>query len=181
MTTCYNDTGKIHGMRLICRGIESEFADMPYLVLRRIRRIRSHEQVARMRIAVHEAVQENHIGQGTHGRVANVCDREAHFRNLVLLGNAAPVNKLHAQHALGCQWPHNARNVNRRIAGEIARTLLGIPRLVFEIELFAQIALDFFVHPLVIKDRGRSKAGKLVRDTRQEKRSAELAPIKIRT
>ena len=70
--------------------------------------------------------------------------------HLLRLGNFAPLDELHSQHPWTRAGPIDVRDVNAGVVGKICGRLFSMFGFLDEIQLFAQVSLNLFVHPFKI-------------------------------
>ena len=157
------------GVDVLRRGVDEEPRQLRHVVVGELARrsevdepdragLLEHEDVRRMRVAVEEAVPEDHRHPRLRDLVREVAPLLDRQRQRVDVGELRSLEPLEREHARARVRPVHLRHVHVRLAGEVVVERLRVPRLEAVVELLADLPRELVDEPARVDEVERVHA-----------------------
>mmetsp|Transcript_3853 Transcript_3853/g.24423 ORF Transcript_3853/g.24423 Transcript_3853/m.24423 type:complete len:336 (+) Transcript_3853:1331-2338(+) len=112
---------------------------------------RPNQEVTRMRVAMYESIEEDHVGKHLCHFLGHQSRFEPHLLDSIHIGDFGSVCPFHGQHLFRGELPHDGRHHQSRTMGEILRCPFGVLPFPHEIQFFFQVAFQLRYHPFELE------------------------------
>mmetsp|Transcript_20714 Transcript_20714/g.53085 ORF Transcript_20714/g.53085 Transcript_20714/m.53085 type:complete len:274 (-) Transcript_20714:424-1245(-) len=115
-----------------------------------------HQHIGGMRVAVHVAVDKDHLRKGLRHHLRHLAELEPHGLNRQYVGHRAALHEVHRQHTVAQArrvhlWDGDVLADHGARGRKVLRAAAGVGGLVLKVEFHGEVLLDLVHQPLVVE------------------------------